>query len=180
MMAWRTVMHFFESGRHRSLREREVPTDRASRCWSRRAVRGGLRVPASLSRRTRAQAISRLVMGARLGVLCSPQGAAFGCHGQTRHCGLRGVQTVAPSSMMAWLKSPGRRGIDESCGELLDLAANGGFADGIVRLPACGCDRERARRCRRPPQWPRRGRCWRWRRRCRSRCREARAVRQQW
>ena len=41
--------------------------------------------------------------GARLGVRCSPRVRQSRAQGQTRHCGLRGVQTVAPSSIMPWL-----------------------------------------------------------------------------
>src|SRR5207244_5383000 len=44
----------------------------------------------------------------------TPGGAQIG-YGTKKHLGCRGTQTVAPNSIMAWLKSPGRFGLRNLC-----------------------------------------------------------------
>ncbi len=41
--------------------------------------------------------------------------------GQSRHRGERGVQRVAPNSIMAWFQSPGEVRVEKSVGDLLEL-----------------------------------------------------------
>ena len=58
-------------------------------------------------RRQSAYPESRITLFTRGVVLCSPRVLQNWVIGQARHCGLRGRHTVAPNSIMAWLKSPG-------------------------------------------------------------------------
>ena len=77
--------------------------------------------------------------------------------GHSKHCGARGVQIVAPSSIMAWFQSPGDFAIEQLIrGLCCSFCQRPVHANRRVSRPVA---RERAPHCRRAPRASPRTRC---------------------
>ncbi len=93
--------------------------------------------------------------------------AQLSFHGHKAQAGVFGVQMVAPRSIMAWAKSPARRGGVSAARQ----PANFRLRRRQRRRRSHRAARSRARHCRRPASPARQRRSPRWRRRYRRRCR---------